>query len=338
MSFDFLRPHRRYNPLLDEWVLVSPHRTQRPWQGKVEQTQPKKVDPSCYLCPNNVRANGERNPDYKTTFVFENDFAAMSPHEHDAELVDDIFHAVQERGLCRVLVYNPNHLAHLADFSHAEMEAVIQMWQNQYLELAVLAWVRWVQIFENRGEMMGASNPHPHGQVWASSSLPDIPARMDSNLRQFYERHRVSLLHHLARVEHDKRERVVFENQDWIVIVPFWAVWPFETMLLPKHPVRHLGELTHGQITSLAQTLPQLVRTYDGLFQTDFPYSMGIYQAPPHQSAEHWGLFWSFAPPLLRSATIRKFMVGYEIFARSQRDITPETAAERLREVFDRIG
>lgn len=333
MPFDPRRPHLRHNPLLDEWVLVSPHRTQRPWQGRVEAPAPRAVDPNCYLCPGNPRANGEQNPTFTGTFVFDNDFAAMSPTDGQDLLEDDVFHARQERGICRVLVYHPDHLRHLADFSTEELLAVIAMWRAQYLELGSLEWVRWVQIFENRGEMMGASNPHPHGQVWASASLPDIPARMDANLRRFHRDRGVPLLSHVAHLEAQRKERVVLEHEDWLVLVPFWAVWPFETLILPRFPVRHLGELDEARSRGLAWVLGALIRAYDAVFESPFPYSMGVYQAPPKESeAEHWTLFWGFAPPLLRSATVRKFMVGYELFARAQRDITPEAAASRLRE------
>ncbi len=333
MSFNPQRPHRRYNPLLNEWVLVSPHRTQRPWQGKVEPPVPRTVDPNCYLCPGNLRANGERNPNYTSTFVFDNDYAALSPQDDAGEWNAGLFRAEQVRGLCRVLVYHPNHLAHLADLTAEEMRAVIDMWQDQYRDLGGLGWVRWVQIFENRGEMMGASNPHPHGQVWASNFMPSVPERMDESLRRYREKHGVNLLEELAQKEDEAKERVVLQNPHWMVVVPFWAVWPFETLVLPRFSISHLGMLQADQKESLGNILQQLIRTYDQVFQCPFPYSMGIYQAPANTDhTEHWGLFWAFAPPLLRSATVRKFMVGYEIFAQAQRDITPELAAQRLRE------
>lgn len=336
--FDPARPHRRYNPLLDEWVLVSPHRTQRPWQGKIEKPAQRTVDPDCYLCPGNLRANGERNPNYTSTFVFDNDFAAMSPSDQEGTWSQGLFRAEQVRGQCRVLVYHPNHLYHLADLQPEEMLAVIDMWQEQYRSLANLDWVRWVQIFENRGEMMGASNPHPHGQVWASGFLPSIPERMDANLARHWEVHGRGLMLDLAEQEMQAQIRVVLHNPHWVAVVPFWAVWPYEIMVLPRFEVSHLDALDAEQKRSLADILQHLIRVYDQVFECPFPYSMGIYQAPVHtQRTDHWTLFWFFAPPLLRNATVRKFMVGYELFAQAQRDITPEAAAERLRECRDKL-
>lgn len=337
MPIDFQRPHRRYNPLLDEWVLVSPQRTQRPWQGKVEPPPPRQPDPNCYLCPGNRRAGGAVNPNFDGTYWFENDFAALSPQDGDGQEDDGLYHAQQERGLCRVLIYSPDHFAHFSELGPERVFAIVLMWQQQYRDLAAVPWVGWVQIFENRGEMMGASNPHPHGQVWASRSLPDLPSRLDTNLRRYWERTGKNLLQVLGQTETGS-EREVLSNSHWLAFVPFWAVWPFEVYLLPRTRVRDLTELAKPQARALAEILCDLVRTYDAVFEVPFPYSMGIYQAPPRSSAEHWGLWFVFAPPLLRSASVRKFMVGYEMFAGPQRDLTPEQAAQRLREARDRAG
>ncbi len=336
MPFDFTEhPHRRYNPLLDEWILVSPHRSKRPWQGGRElvasDTRPR-YDPDCYLCPGNIRANGERNPDYDSTFVFVNDFAAVLPDVPRAQTGESpLFGVKSVRGEARVICFSPRHDLTLAELSPAEIRIVVDLWAAQTEELGDR--FRWVQIFENRGEMMGASNPHPHGQIWSTDSLGTVAAREDQQQRAYYDRHGKNLLHDYARQETLIGERCVLENENWLVVVPFWAVWPFETLLLPKSPARRLPDLDDGQRTSLVDILKRLLVKYDNLFEVSFPYSMGWHGAPyDTEDDPHWQLHAHFFPPLLRSATVKKFMVGYEMLAEAQRDITPEAAAHRLRE------
>ncbi len=332
------QPHRRYNPLLDEWILVSPQRTRRPWKGS-QEAAPAPVrlpyDPECYLCPGNLRANGERNPDYKSTFVFINDFAAVLPDSPERSLAEQpLFQARSVRGEARVLCFSPRHDLTLAEMSLPELRAVIDLWASQYKELVQR--YRWVQIFENRGALMGASNPHPHGQIWATDALSTIPAREDRQQRRYQQEHGSRLLLDYAQQERQRGERRVLENGHWQVVVPFWALWPFETLLLPKFPVSSLSDLSAPQRDSLAAILKQLLVKYDNLFEVSFPYSMGWHGAPARAGdSSHWQLHAHFYPPLLRSATVKKFMVGYEMLAEAQRDITAEHAAERLRACSD---
>jgi UDPglucose--hexose-1-phosphate uridylyltransferase len=302
--------HRRYNPLSGEWVLVSPQRTQRPWLGQVDPVRDEPLpahDPSCYLCPGNDRAGGARNPDYDGTFVFTNDFPALT---FDGE----------ERGTCRVVCYSPRHDLGLGELPPAAVERVVEVWTEQYAELSADPRIGHVQIFENRGEQMGASNPHPHGQIWATEHVPMHVAREQEHLRARPEL--------LADYVAGERERVVEENDAFVAAVPYWAIWPFETLVVARRRVPTLLELDEAERSALADVLRRLVRRYDRLFATRFPYSMGI-----HQTAEASHLHLHFYPPLLRSASVRKFMVGYELLAEPQRDLTPEEAAERLRAV-----
>ena len=336
MTFDLTRhPHRRYNPLLDEWILVSPHRTNRPWQGGVEslpQDRRARYDRDCYLCPGNRRANGERNPDYESTFVFVNDFAAVLPDVPPARTGDDsLFRARSVRGEARVLCFSPRHDLTLAEMSPREIRIVVDLWARQTAELGER--FSWVQIFENRGDMMGASNPHPHGQIWATDRMGAIAAREDQQQRAYQESNGSNLLRDYADQERQIGERCVLENASWLAVVPYWAVWPFETLLLPRSPVRRLPDLDEGQRHDLAAILKGLLVKYDNLFEVSFPYSMGWHGAP-YDGADnaHWQLHAHFFPPLLRSATVKKFMVGYEMLAEAQRDITPEEAASRLRQ------
>ncbi len=331
-------PHRRYNPLLDEWVLVSPQRTQRPWQGGLESPSSRQLPPydeHCYLCPGNVRANGDRNPQYDSTFVFMNDFAAVTPDGPDADVADTpLFRAASVRGEARVICFSPRHDLTLAQMSLSEIRIVIDLWATQISDLA--GRYRWVQVFENRGDIMGASNPHPHGQVWATDQLGTIPAREDEQQRRYHSRYGSSLLLDYAQQEIEQGERIVVQNASWLAVVPFWAVWPFETLLLPKVPLRRLTDLDARQRNDLACLLQQLLVKYDNLFEVSFPYSMGWHGAPGlHEPAAHWQLHAHFYPPLLRSATVKKFMVGYEMLAEAQRDITAEIAAQRLRDAAD---
>ncbi len=336
VKFDIMQnPHRRYNPLLDEWILVSPQRSKRPWQGSQEKPAADdrpKYDPNCYLCPGNVRANGERNPNYDSTFVFINDFAAVLPDVPSEKLDSDpLFQWRSVRGEARVICFSPRHDLTLAEMSLPEIRAVIDLWAAQTVELGER--FTWVQVFENRGALMGASNPHPHGQIWATDALGSIVAREDAQQRAYAQRHGSNLLLDYARRESQRGERIVVENESWLVLVPFWALWPFETLLLPKVPVRRLPDLDARQRRDLADILQQLLIKYDNLFEVSFPYSMGWHAAPfGIERDQHWQLHAHFFPPLLRSATVKKFMVGYEMLAEAQRDITGEQAAQRLRD------
>jgi UDPglucose--hexose-1-phosphate uridylyltransferase len=325
-------PHRRYNPLTDEWVLVSTDRLHRPLQGRRDSRRPAHrvaYDPGCYLCPGNARANGEWNPAYRATFVFTNDYAALRPDSSDARLEVGLLRAEAERGTCRVICFSPRHDLTMAWMSPAAVRSIVDLWAEQTTELGRT--FRWVQVFENRGEQMGASNPHPHGQIWAGTALPVQAAREDASQRRHHLTSGRRLL--LDYMEQEREgPRVVAENDDWQVVVPFWAAWPFETLVVAKRPAVRLADLDGAARDGLATALIDLLGRYDNLFHHPFPYSMGWHQAPfDGESTDHWQLHAHFFPPLLRSATVRKFMVGYELLAESQRDLTAEEAAERLR-------
>ena len=331
------QPHRRFNPLTGRWVLVSAERTKRPWQGGVEDAQTERrppYDPECYLCPGNERASGERNPDYDSTYVFTNDYPALRPDVPEGEEAPHpLLRAAAQPGTSRVLCFSPRHDLTLAMMSPAEIRPVVDLWAQQVKELS--RDYGWVQLFENRGDAMGASNPHPHGQLWATRTIPDEPAAEDARQRAWLDEHGRPLLVEYAELESERAERVVVENDDWVVVVPFWAVWPFETLLLPRAPVQRLPDLPGAARDSLAQVLNALLVRYDNLFGISFPYSMGWHGAPGGTAgahAEHWQLHAHFYPPLLRSATVRKFMVGYEMLADAQRDLSVEQAADRLRQ------
>lgn len=329
-------PHRRWNPLLREWVLVSPHRTQRPWLGKVDKLAPPadvEYDPECYLCPGNMRAEGLRNPAYTETFVFDNDYPAMLPDVPLSELDEDgLIVARVETGICRVVCFSPRHDLTIPRMKQEEVRKVVEVWTQQYRGLGEIPWVKHVQIFENRGILMGASNPHPHCQIWANGELPNVPVRELAAMREFYEANEKCLLCEYLRLEAEDGERIVCENEGFVALVPYWAVWPFETMILSRRHVASLiGFDDRGQ-RSLADILRRLTIRYDNLFETAFPYSMGFHQEPT--DGERYPEFHFHAhyfPPLLRSATVQKFMVGYELLAGPQRDITAEGAAARLR-------
>lgn len=332
-------PHRRLNPLTGSWVLVSPQRTLRPWQGQVEAPHdPRRpqYDPSCYLCPGNARAGGRQNPNYTGTYVFTNDFPALVPDTTPLPTGDHrLLRAEETPGTCRVVCFSPRHDLTLAEMPVADIVQVIDVWAEQTSELG--RDYRWVQVFENKGEMMGCSNPHPHGQIWASARLPSDAALEDQQQRQHWQAHAEPLLTGYADLEASRAERSVVEEEGWLAVVPFWAVWPFETLVLPRRPVQRLTDLTPSERAALARLLKRLLVRYDNLFQTPFPYSMGWHGAPTDGGDHpHWQLHAHFYPPLLRSASIRKFMVGYEMLAEPQRDLTPEQAAERLRVQPDR--
>lgn len=331
----FETPHRRVNALTGEAVLVSPHRTQRPWQGRTEEpasaTRPQ-YDPQCYLCPGNTRANGDRNPQYTSTYAFTNDFPALLPDTRGTqESQSALLRAEPQRGTCRVICFAPRHDLSLAQMSAPEIASVVDLWAEQTVELGK-TW-RWVQVFENKGELMGCSNPHPHGQVWASDALPNEPAKELREQSAWYARTGTPLLLDYGSLEKSAGERVVTETSHWLAVVPWWAIWPFETLILPRRrQVLRLPDLTQPERADLATLLQDLLSRYDRLFQTSFPYSMGWHGAPTDGGDyAGWQLHAHVYPPLLRSATVKKFMVGYELLAEPQRDLTPEHAAQALR-------
>lgn len=326
-------PHRRYNPLLGEWVLVSPHRAKRPWQGQSEEPsneQKPSYDPNCYLCAGNTRINGEINPDYTGTFVFENDFAALKKDTEDASESEGLFQFQTEQGCSRVICFSPDHSKTLPELTNDQRMQVVDCWKKQTADLGQQ--YQWVQVFENKGAMMGCSNPHPHGQVWAQQHLPSDPAKKLTQLGEYYSTYSRPLLLDYARQEVEKQERVVCQNNHWVVVVPYWAAWPFETLLLPLFDVQSLDSISDQQTESLAEIIGEITTRYDNLFETSFPYSMGWHSAPfDNQAHPEWTLHAHFFPPLLRSASVRKFMVGYEMMAEAQRDLTPEQASDRLK-------
>jgi len=333
-------PHRRLNILTQEWTLVSPHRAKRPWLGQVEKTPLENLpqyDPTCYLCPRNERAGEAKNPDYDSTFVFDNDFAALLPdqtHEHASD--HPLLASVSERGLCRVVCFSPRHDLTLPEMNIPSIEKVIATWTAETVDLSKKDFIHYVQVFENKGATMGCSNPHPHSQIWATEHIPTEPGKELEQQQVYFAQNNRTLLSDYLAEEHKHRERILFANDHFTALVPYWAVWPFETMIIAHRNVTRLNELTSAEVNALANVMKELTTRYDNLFEISFPYSMGFHQAPfDDQPHPEWTLHAHFYPPLLRSATVRKFMVGYEMLAMPQRDITPESAADRLRSLSD---
>lgn len=331
-------PHRRKNILTGEWVLVSPHRTNRPWQGEVfssEKVKRHKYDSHCYLCPGNKRVNGEVNPKYKSTFAFTNDFSSLLediPEESGNR--NDLLISKSEKGICRVVNFSPRHDVTLAEMKEIEIENVVSIWQDEFKSLSSNPYINHIQIFENKGSIMGNSNQHPHCQIWAQESIPAEPARELKQFKQYYKKHNRSILGDYLKLEQKLKERIVFENSSFSVVVPFWAVWPYETLIISKRKIPNILQFNKSEKKDFANALSITTKKYDNLFQTSFPYSSGLHQAPVDgKDYKEWHFHMHFYPPLLRSASIKKFMVGYEMMAEPQRDITPEFSAKILREL-----
>ncbi|TRO65217.1 UDP-glucose--hexose-1-phosphate uridylyltransferase [Christiangramia sabulilitoris] len=330
-------PHKRYNILTGEWILVSPHRTKRPWQGKTEENKSHKketYDPSCYLCPGNTRASGETNPDYKEPYSFINDFSSLLPDSPEINFQEGLLKAESERGICKVVCFSPDHSHTLPLMEVEDITRVVQTWKKEYLELGAEEDINYVQIFENKGAIMGCSNPHPHGQIWSQSSIPTEILKKSSKFREYWEQHKKSILSDYLEQELEAGERILDENEHFVSLIPYWAVWPFEAMIIPKRHLQHIGQLNEAEEEAYAEIIKKLTIKYDNLFETFFPYSSGIHQIPTDgKDYPEWHFHMSFYPPLLRSATVKKFMVGYEMFAGPQRDITAEQAAARLNDL-----
>jgi UDPglucose--hexose-1-phosphate uridylyltransferase len=320
---------------------VSPHRAKRPWQGQEEEfadTQRPSYDPNCYLCAGNVRANGEVNPNYEDVFVFVNDFSALQDDFKIFDINEGLIKAKSEQGICKVVCFSPDHSKSLAQMNVKDIQKVIQVWKREFLSLKKLDHINYIQIFENKGAIMGCSNPHPHGQIWSQTALPNEVIKKDRQQLNYFQEHHTTLLMDYLKQELKLKERIVFENRAFVVLVPFWAIWPFETMIIPKKAQKDISYLHQDETILFAETISVITKVYDKLFNCSFPYSSGIHQAPTNnKSNEHWHWHMSFYPPLLRSATIKKFMVGYELFASPQRDITPESAAKTLKRLADNL-
>ncbi len=332
-------PHRRYNILTGEWVLVSPHRTKRPWQGKNEQPaafSKMSYDENCYLCPGNKRASGDTNPNYKKPFSFTNDFSALLEGIPETKFTDGLLKAESESGICKVVCFSPNHGLTLPIMKVEEIISVIQLWQEEFISLGKIKDINYVQIFENKGAVMGCSNPHPHGQIWAQRSIPEEIIKKTKQQKQYWKEHNKSLLTSYLEQELASKERILIEDEHFVALVPYWAVWPYETMIVPRRKVQTIAQLSEEEIRSFAKIIKILTIKYDNIFKTSFPYSAGIHQAPTDKLGyEEWHMHMSFYPPLLRSSTVKKFMVGYEMFANPQRDITAEQAASKIKSQSD---
>lgn len=338
MSEEFNRhPHRRYNILTGEYILVSPHRTKRPWQGRLEKVAGEdrpSYDPDCFLCPGNKRAGGDINPDYKDPFTFQNDFSALLPEGPGEEINDGLLKASSETGICRVVCFSPNHSLTLPVMETGDIVKVIRKWKEEYADLGRRENINYVMIFENKGDMMGCSNPHPHGQIWSQLSVPVEVQKKTNHQQEYWVRNKRSLLGDYLQQELELQERLVLENDHFVALVPYWAIWPYETMIIPRRQMQHICQLSSEEEKAYADILKRLTIKYDNLFQTSFPYSSGVHQQPTTgREYPEWHFHMSFYPPLLRSKTVKKFMVGYELFAGPQRDITAEQAAETLREL-----
>lgn len=328
-------PHKRLNILTGEYILVSPHRTKRPWQGKMEKpdiaVRPS-YDPDCYLCPGNTRSSGAVNDNYKSVFTFKNDFGALIEESDTGVWEEGLLRAEGERGICKVICFHPNHALTMPEMEIEDLEKVVDCWQAEFLALKKLDFIHNIQIFENKGAIMGCSNPHPHGQIWAQSSIPQEIQKRTDRMEAYFARHGRSLLEDYLRQELDSGERILLENDHFVALVPFWAVWPYETMIISRRHFRDIEEMEEAEKPAFAQILKELTIRYDNLFQTSFPYSAGMQQRPVDgKEYPGWHFHYAFYPPLLRSATVKKFMVGYEMFANPQRDISAEQAAQKLR-------
>ncbi len=332
-------PHRRFNILTGEWVLVSPHRTKRPWQGKQEEVNKEQLssyDESCYLCPGNTRASGSTNPNYSQPYSFINDFSALLEDAPNEDFEDGLLLAKSEKGICKVVCFSPNHSLTLPLMEVEDINKVITLWKEEYKTLGALPHINHVQIFENKGSIMGCSNPHPHGQIWAQESIPQEVKKKSTQFNKYWASNKKGLLGDYITQELLQQERIVLENEHFVALVPFWAVWPYETMIVPKRKLRDITQLSEEETLAFAAIIKGLTTKYDNLFNISFPYSAGIHQAPT-DGEEHpeWHFHMTFYPPLLRSSTVKKFMVGYEMFANPQRDITAEQAANTLKELSD---
>jgi len=331
--------HIRWNPLKGEWILVSPHRMKRPWSGQVEKLNEEErpeFDPTNPLCPGVTRPSGALTPQYESTYIFDNDFPALLEDVPEPPPSDNpLFRSAGAKGTCRVMCFSPKSNVTLPVMTVLEIKAVINAWMEELAQLGEK--FKWVQIFENKGAAMGCSNPHPHCQIWASSFLPNEAAVKDRNLKEYYQKVGTNLLLDYAKQEVEKNERIVVMNNDWLALVPYWAVWPYETMIIPRNKhIKRMTDLSEAERESLADIMKQLTIRYDNLFECSFPYSMGFHGAPTgpgfeNEDYEYWQFHALYYPPLLRSATVKKFMVGYEMLANSQRDLTAEQAAEKLR-------
>ena len=330
--------HKRFNILTGEWVLVSPHRAKRPWQGQNEEISNEKRpkhDPNCYLCSGNTRVNGEKNPKYNDVLVFTNDFAALQTTSSKFAVNEGLFKAESEQGICKVICFSPDHSKSLADMSVENIHKVVKTWQNEYTELGSNNMINYIQIFENKGAVMGCSNPHPHGQIWSQCTLPNEVDKKDQQQRIYFSKNNSSLLGDYLKQELEANERTIYQNDDFVVITPFWAVWPFETMIVPKKQFANITKISEQESLNFADAISKITKAYDKLFDCSFPYSSGIHQSPTNGKInDYWHWHMSFYPPLLRSATVKKFMVGYEMFGSPQRDITAEQAAKRLRDII----
>jgi len=329
--------HKRYNILTGEWILVSPHRSKRPWEGQEELIIKEKLlihDKNCYLCSGNKRANGEVNSNYEDVYIFTNDFAALQSDSPSFSVNEKLFKAKSEHGICKVICYSSNHSKSLAQMEVGAIENVIKAWKKEYINLSKTENINYVQIFENKGRIMGCSNPHPHGQIWSQSIIPNEVVKKDKKQLEYYQINKSGLLADYLTEELRKKERIVFENDAFVILVPFWAIWPFETMIIPKKEQSSIMELFGSDYINFAEAISVITKVYDKLFDCSFPYSSGIHQAPTNnEDSKHWLWHMSFYPPLLRSATVKKFMVGYEMFGSPQRDITAESVANQLRKL-----